>query len=294
MSDLFQPDDAPDDAYRNLRDDEQAATWRAFCEDLWRRFEPYADPHFPDEIKRQFHQRFWEMYLGVMFLDRGFKLHKKRSGGPEFGIDIEGRRYWFDAIAPTHGIGPDAVPEEGSSGRAARAVPEREMILRYTNALAAKRAKWSEDLEKCRVSEADGFIVAINDRSARWTWVGMEELPYIAKALFGIGDVEIMFDLETLDSGEARWQHRPKIEKKSGAEVSSQAFAARECPDISAVLYSHENAANHPECLGEWSMLLHNVEPNVPLPLGALLFRREYWVEGNRLRWKDGSSLESS
>src|SRR5712691_1541769 len=107
---LFHPGDAPSKAYCNLRDDEQCAEWKAFCEWLWERYAPYADPHFLTEIRIQFDQRFWEMYLGVTFLERGYPLHKPRAGGPEFGIDIDGVRYWLDAIAPNAGSGADAVP----------------------------------------------------------------------------------------------------------------------------------------------------------------------------------------
>src|SRR5688500_12043592 len=162
---LFQPGSAPDVAYCDLREAESCLTWKVFCESLWKRYAPYADRHFLEQIRIQFHPRFWEMYLAVTFLDRGYELHRHKAGGPEFGIDIQSKRYWFDAIAPTSGVGPDAVPDEYQRGRASRTVPQERIILRYTSALATKREKWQKDLKSGRVSEKDGFVVAINDFS---------------------------------------------------------------------------------------------------------------------------------
>jgi hypothetical protein len=126
-----------------------------------------------DEICIQFHQRFWEMYLAVTFLERGYELHRLKRAGPEFGIDIQGKRYWFDAIAPTAGEGPDAVPQVEYGRPVASRVPQEQIILRITSALAAKRAKWQKDLAAGRVTEKDGFIVAMNDRGIRWAWLAL-------------------------------------------------------------------------------------------------------------------------
>lgn len=286
---LFQPGDAPDRAYCNLRDVDHCAEWKAYCEWLWKRYAPYADPHFLQEIRRQFHPRFWEMYLAVTFLDRGYTLHRHNDGGPEFGIDIDGKRYWFDAIAPTAGSGPDAVPNDVQYR--AHFVPTKQMILRYTSALATKRAKWREDLERGRVSEADGFIVAINDRSIPWGWAGAE-MPYVVKAVYGLGDIIVTIDTRTAEVIESKHQHRPTIKKASGTEVSSRAFVAGECPEVSAVLYSIVNAANYTPQLGQYFMILHNHEPTIPLPLGALRFGREYWVDGDSLHMRDWAEPE--
>lgn len=39
-------------------------------------------------------------------------------------------------------------------------------------------------------------------------------------------------------------------------------------------------------------MILHNNEPNVPLPRGALQFRCEYAIDGEHLVRKDSSATE--
>jgi hypothetical protein len=280
-------------AYCNLRDSAENTKWRAFCERLWERYQPYADRHFLDEIRVQFHQRFWEMYLAVTFLERGCELHRHKDGGPEFGIDICDRRYWFDAIAPNPGEGPDAVPQFEFNRPIASKVPEEQIVLRLTSALAAKRAKWKKDLDGGLVSERDGFIVAMNDRAIRcpWLWGGM---PYIVKALYGFGPLLMYFDRRTREVVDTKNLHRPRIAKASGSGISSQPFAAGECPEVSAILHSSVDAADLPGVLGADFMILHNREPNVPLHLGALRFSREYWADGDQLKIKDWSEAESA
>jgi hypothetical protein len=290
---LFTPGDSPDIAYCNLRDAPHCTEWKAFCEQLWERYQPYADRHFLDEIRVQFHQRFWEMYLTVTFVDRGFEIHRPpRGAGPEFGVDIAGKRYWFDAVAPNAGDGPDAVREPEPGAREARRVPQEQIILRLMSAVAAKREKWRQDLERGRVSKDDGFIVAVNDRKV-YFWAGLgAEMPYIAKGLYGFGHLAVAFDTRTLDITEVRHEHRPHITKVTGASVSSQPFSAQEYTEVSAVLYSSVDAANHPGVLGGDFRIFHNSGPNVPLPLGALRFHAEFWVGDDHLNsteWRAGS-----
>ena len=290
---LFQSGDAKDRAYCSLRDSTRNAESRAFCESLWKRYQPYADRHFLDEIRIQFHQRLWEMYLTVTFLERGYELHRHKGGGPEFGIDIGDRRYWLDAIAPNPGEGHDAVPQLEYNRPVASNVPQEQIILRLMSALAAKRVKWKKDLDGGLVLERDGFIVAINDRAIRWAWLGAE-MPYIVKGMYGFGNLAVSFDRRTLEVVDTKHLHRPTIAKASGSSISSQPFAAHECPEVSAILYSSVDAANFPGVLGADFMMLHNVEPNVPLRLGALRFYREYWIDGDQLTMKDWFEAEST
>lgn len=283
---LFQRGEVHDPAYRNLRDLDDCRDYRTFCESLWRRYEPYADPHFLTEVKHQFNQRFWEMYLAVTFLERGYTLHRLSSGGPEFGIDVAGRRFWFDAITPTRGDGPDAVPQPELGARVARVVPQEQIILRITSALAEKREKWRRDLTKGLVRAEDGFIVAINGRTIRHCWDGAE-MPYVVKALFGIGNLAVAIDRASLEVVETKYLQRPTIRKLSGTSVSSQPFGAGECPGVSAVLYSSADAARMSFTLGGDFLILHNPQAAVQLPPKSLRFAREYWTAGDQLHMRD-------
>jgi hypothetical protein len=66
---LFSPGEA-EAPYRNLRDmvTPEARAGKEFAERLWTQYHPYADAHFLTEIRRDFHARFWEMYLTCTLL----------------------------------------------------------------------------------------------------------------------------------------------------------------------------------------------------------------------------------
>ena len=76
--------------YRNIRDKPRAVQYKQFVEELWTRFYPLADPHFREDARHHFLQRFWEMYLAVTLLEQGFDLHRHGNEGPEFYINSRG------------------------------------------------------------------------------------------------------------------------------------------------------------------------------------------------------------
>ena len=168
-------------------------------------------------------------------------------------------------------------------------MPQEQIILRLTNALATKQTKWTQDLQKGRVREDDGYIVAINGRSIRHCWYG-GSMPYIVNALYGFGNLAAIIDKKSLEIVETKYLHRPSIGKASGTSISSQPFAADECGEVSAVLYSNADAANYPKRLGGDFLILHNEKPNVPLPRETLKFAREYWLDPEQLcmrKWNE-------
>jgi hypothetical protein len=98
--------------YRNIKDAQNQAEQaiRQGLDELWARYEPYADTNFRTEFARQPDARFWEMYLTVVLLDAGKKiqprekLHKaERGAGPDICIPKGRRKIWIEAIAPDRG-----------------------------------------------------------------------------------------------------------------------------------------------------------------------------------------------
>ena len=85
---------------------------RERCEDLWSCYEPFADPHFLDEFPRQFHQRWFEMWLTGYLLRQGLRVECPYPG-PDIGVELDGRRIWIEAVSPTAGEEgkPDSVPQ---------------------------------------------------------------------------------------------------------------------------------------------------------------------------------------
>ncbi len=47
---------------------------REIFDKLWSNYKSYADSHFLSQIKTNFHQRSWEMYVGNVLLEKGLNI----------------------------------------------------------------------------------------------------------------------------------------------------------------------------------------------------------------------------
>jgi hypothetical protein len=158
---LFTEGDAPDPAYRNIRDgtDARLRLAKSHCEYLWIFFERHADREFRTELRRTFDARYWEMYLTAALILSGYELTCPKPG-PDVGIIYRGQRIWFEAMSPDCGdpSKPDSINEP-----VAGPVPEEKIILRYLNSISTKhRDQYSKWREKGTVSEKDAMVYAIN------------------------------------------------------------------------------------------------------------------------------------
>jgi len=100
MSSFFTFEPAEDDLYNSLRDgltfsEDEKIIQSMFLKDdkkniehMWSLYEPYADKDFLQEVRKDFHPRFWEMYLGFSLINQGVSLEQydKRQGGPDLLI----------------------------------------------------------------------------------------------------------------------------------------------------------------------------------------------------------------
>ena len=80
-----------DSLYTSVRDKPHLRWGRRYTETLWRLYEPYADSDFLIKAPREFHRRFWEMYLGVALLRTRLPMKTKKemrdNAGPGFADD---------------------------------------------------------------------------------------------------------------------------------------------------------------------------------------------------------------
>ena len=278
---LFSLGDAPDAAYRNLSSDTPsppARVCRVFAEELWERYHPYADKHFLSEIRRDFHARFWEMYLTCALLEHGPRLgyavacHKP---GPDVLLEFKDRCIWIEAITATDGdpAKPDSVghPDPAKTGQ----IPDEKIVLRYTNAIDAKYRKYLEYLEKGIVAEEDSYLIAVNGYPLSYGWAD-PEIPRILKAVFPLGHLQFIFDRKTLKRVETKHQFRPAIFKSSGKDVSTAGFMSEQYAGISGILYSRANAYMTARPLGSDFLIAHNPMAGHPVRLGSLAADREY------------------
>jgi hypothetical protein len=252
--------------------------FRDWLETIWRQYEPYADTNFPNEFKKQFNQRAWELHLGSTLLNRGYELGKHNNSGPDFNIPYSGSKVWIEAIAVEKGDGNDKVPEI-EYGKAMD-VPEKEMLLRLTSGLNEKYRKYLSYLKEGLINQNDPFVIAI-DRSP------LEhvdpQIPLILKCLFAIGHQVLFIKKEKSDTTAkgSTWSAREKVSKKSGSEIEMLMFKDASFAGISAIIYSTQNILNSPrdpQQMGENFIVVHNPFAKNPIPDNFFRFG-EIWKQ---------------
>ena len=286
MDEFFITCDSCDLGYKNVRDLENHIAEKEFVENLWSIYKPYADRHFKEDAKLHFQERFWEMYLGGTLLDHGFKLDPHSNKGPEFFIELNNNRCWFEAIAPSAGEGPDAVPDMEHGKIVATRVPTDEIVLRLRHAIHEKYKIYLQHVEEGIISRDEPYILAINSKRIR-TIVSDSDIPNIVKAVYPFGNLVAVFDKNANTIVETYHEHRDNIKKKSGADISTDIFLTEEHSGISAVIYSSVDAANYPAKYGADFRLVHNKMAVNPVPIGTFKYGVEYWVESDELNVKE-------
>ena len=207
------------------------------------------------------------MYLTVTLIDRGLRVQRVSHEGPEFYIKQNNKRIWVEAIAPGPGVGADRVPEPQNG--IAYKVPTEKILLRFTHALAEKRNKYRDAIEKGIIAPEDGYLLAINCRAIPHAPYG-NTLPYFVQAYLPFGPYAVSIDPNTGNIVDSFYQYRGTISKLNGADVPTRAFLDPGYSFVSAVLNSSVDCVNHPKEVGGDFCLLHN--PNAAKCIDQTLF----------------------
>lgn len=258
--------------------------FRTWLEFVWKQYEPYADSNFPNEFKKHFSQRAWELHLGSTLLNRGYTLGNHSNAGPDFKIPYKDRSIWIEAIAVEKGDGQDKVPNIEYDK--AMDVPEKEMLLRLTAGLKEKYRKYLSYLKDGLVSKNDPFVIAI-DRSP------LEhpdaQIPLILKCLFAIGHQVLFLKKEKPQpkTEGSTWSAREKVNKISGSEVEMLMFRDSSFEGISAVIYCSQdilNSPRDPSQMGNNLVVVHNPFAKNPLPDNFFKFGDTWKQDGDQLK----------
>lgn len=225
-------------------------------EKLWKKYYLYADSNFLSAVKKQFHQRTWEMYLGNVLLNRNYTINRRlQNEGPDFLIDDVG---YIECIAPTRGdpSKSDSIPEmrttESMDEIQLVDVPIDKIILRITDAVKAKAQDQYEKWKSKKWFDSKmPFIIAINTGDLEYP--DDSSMPYVIKALFGTQFMEI--DLKNKASS---WSYRTKIEKKNMHTVSVTGFLDSSLNFVSGILFSNKTVLNHPDYIGADCVFVNN------------------------------------
>lgn len=215
---------------------------RIFFDKLWKKFKPYADKNFTKEIKKYFHQRSWEMYLGNILLNKWFQI-KSNNEGPDFIID---NNIYIECIAPTKGDQQkqDSVPAvfwaTNPKEIYAQDVPTDKMILRITQAIKEKAINQYEKWKTKKWFDKDAiFIVAINSGDLEHIQDYLN-IPLVIKALFGLDCLQIS------QAWNQSFAWREDI-KKWDITIPVNYFTSNEFNFVSGVIFSDKNILYYQE-----------------------------------------------
>jgi hypothetical protein len=285
MSDFFSASPALDNMYYHMRKCRDAA---AYAQQLWDIAEPYLDEGRPAAAARAFHATVWEMYVAAALLDQGHAAMRReqrrvRNGGPD--IQIGNVEAWVEAVIATAGVGDDAVPPLDTDLNSPMSdVPDRELLLRITNAFDEKWRKYLGYRAKEIVGASEPFVIAINGAELP-TGVVESSVPRIVRAVFGIGSLVVSIDRDTLHPVNEQFAPMPGIAKLNGSPVGTTHFRDSSYAGVSAVMWGFANVSNRPEFIGRDVVVVHNPHAANPLPHGWFREGVEYWAE------KDESEL---
>ncbi|MEX1136828.1 MAG: hypothetical protein WEB89_07990 [Balneolales bacterium] len=228
MSLFKEKNSAGSELYARIRDHESSL--KKLFEEFWQRYEPYSDQGFQERLQNQFHQRWWEMYLGIGLLNLNLNLNPSRKEkGPDFEIKLSDKTLWIEAVAPNLGNGDNSLPEmlEGVHN-----LPEKEFLLRLRTSLDYKLKK-IKSYKNEYIPSNDVFIIAISSCALSGYGALMDfPVPAPLKILAGAKNL-------VLNEKGNFVNFRPNITKNSGSTVDTNLFKNQSFKEISAVLYSN-------------------------------------------------------
>jgi hypothetical protein len=255
---------------------------RTDCERLWRVYSNYAEPNFLAEFALHFHQRWFEMALTVKLLELGAQVQKTEPPGPDVLVNLNGRRLWIEAVCATGGAPglPNSVPAPPSSGM----VPWNNIALRIRSSIEEKKTKFDRYLEMGIVSPDDQLLIALNVHEIPHASLDFER--YVFRALYGVGDLTIKFDLDTKKAVSAENQQLVSIAKAvTGNPVGTMPFIDGSMPLISGALVNAFEAVAAAHVRFELT-LYPNLTATQPWIPGDLSFDHEWQFESDADGWK--------
>lgn len=257
---------------------------RDHCMDLWCDYAQFADEHFLDEFPRNFHQRWFEMYLTVSLLRTGIGVCCPKPG-PDIQLKLNGRHVYIEAVCASSGeqYRDDSVPDllPGSTA----AVPMDSYVLRVSSSLSNKAKKIDGYFRKGIITEQDLVVIAINIRAVNWLWADMDEV--MKRSLYGVGDIVLSYDRNKL--GFRRMDNmviEEVIKKSSEASVGVQPFLNGSMPRISSVWAFSGNAVVRPREPGGDCIQYPNLTPANCWPQGTISIGEEWYFEEFEDGWK--------
>ena len=165
---------------------------RQRCEAMWRLFEPLADPNFLERLPFEFHQRWFEMYVGAALVGADLNVRAPTPGrGPDFEVHTDGRRVYVEAVCATagdplhEGAMPEPVYRDAEGNAVCAQVPHDRITLRLAHSVRAKLNALDRYRNAGLVTPDDACVIAVNLREIPHAWADAKEF---VRAVYGVGN----------------------------------------------------------------------------------------------------------
>lgn len=250
--------------------------------EMYKVFAPHADKHFLSDLKKQFHQRTWEMYLGYVLAKNNIAFISIDKG-PDFLVKTPEGKIWIEAVACGPGEGPDRVPAMVYG--IVSSVPQEEMIIRIVNSLDSKYKKFKKYLADGIISSKDKLIIAVNAGGLSHIVDG--DMPLILKAIFAIGHRTLSWPVNSDHrniTGKPGVSTREFIEKRNGSKVPTTFFLEKDRKIISAIMYCSKNVLNHEDPPGKDISVIRNYIATNPLSETEFPFMDQISTKNGKIR----------
>lgn len=266
--------------YSKLRDSKEEAEEREYVEQSWALYKPFCpDSNFRNKLAEDMYPTLWHLHLARLFLDHDFEVLPTEDAEPDLCLVIGGKRVWVEAVCAKPGNGPDAVRV---APRGVGAVPEREIVLRLTNALHEKASQHRDFFVHGR-GKGDSYAIALSSGLVPLSDLH-DGVTNIEKVLFGIGDFYWQVSTESGEVTKTGYLERSSVTKRSGAEVSTSFFGDRSNSHVSAVLFSHHHFRNNWNLQGKDLILIHNPLADTPMSKKLLPFGKAVAIQDGTLK----------
>ena len=216
--------------------------------------ENLLEHEFEGDVSKNFHQRFWELYLPKAFDAAGMPLCRGKEGQPDFYFEKDGQKIWLEAVACGESQKQNAVPPSGGSFFSGVDASYINQSMRgLATAIDSKIKKWNDCYKKNIREKSAHFIIALNGWRAlnghieipTSTPLGLSTLPPppIVRMLFGLTEQELQIDPKTGVSKGIQYVHAEKTKPLqpggNGAPIAH--FLKPKNCDIAGALYSAAN-----------------------------------------------------
>lgn len=278
-----------DSTFISVRDKDFNSDIRRRIDKIYQRVAEYVDYRLSKQIQSDFHAATWELYLAEVLHRNKVQLVKwKNRPTKVVGADLITKDgLWIEATVAKDGEGDDAVPQPPKN--IVYSVPEDLIILRLSNSIQKKHQQYCKWLENGIIQKNQPYCIALNGRQIKSNISEHDDgAPKIVKTVFPLGGLQVVWNTDTGEIIESKYEYRDSISKSSGASVGKQYFMDETYSGISAVLYSYEDIIN-PPLIGESGsnmIVVHNPLADNPINDTVFSFATQYRAVLENHVWK--------